>query len=136
MSNIKCFHCHELGPYATKCLHKKAGKNPLGGVVGEALASQFKLDFIHITCMVTSVMGIVWYLDSGDSFHMTGNKYFFSDLEEKDLHMHINMGDDGRYSTTDIGTVTFLRESGSPLTLKYVMYVSGLNKNLDWSPVV
>eukprot|EP00253_Pinus_taeda_P010452 PITA_10452 len=44
--------------------------------------------------------------------------------------MHIEMGDDGRYSKTDIGTVTFKREFGSPLTLKYVMYVPGLKKNL------
>ena len=44
--------------------------------------------------------------------------------------MHIEMGDDGRYSVTDIDTVTFQREFGSPLTLKYVMYVLGLKKNL------
>ena len=28
LSNIKCFHYHELGHYATKCLHKKANKKP------------------------------------------------------------------------------------------------------------
>lgn len=74
LSKIKCFHCHELGHYATKCPHKKADKKPLGGVTGEAIASQFELDFTLITCMVTSVMGSVWYYDSGASFHMAGNK--------------------------------------------------------------
>ena len=44
--------------------------------------------------------------------------------------MHINMGDDGRYSATGLGTTTFKRESGSPLTLRHVMYVLGLKKNL------
>lgn len=33
-------------------------------------------------------------------------------------------------SATDIGTVTFQGEYGSPLTLKYGMYVPGLKKNL------
>ena len=80
LSKIKCFHCHEMGHYATKCLHKKADKNPSGGVAGEALASQFELDFSLITCMVTSVMGSVWYMDSGSSFDMNDNKEFFSDL--------------------------------------------------------
>jgi len=73
-------------------------------------------------------MGNVWYLDSGASFHMTRNKEFFSDLEDKDIHMDIEMGDDGRYSVTDIGTINFQRYSSSSLTLKYVMCVSCLKK--------
>ena len=44
--------------------------------------------------------------------------------------MHIEMGDDGRYSATGIGTVTFQRHLGKPLLLKYVMHVLGLKKNL------
>lgn len=111
-------------------MHKKVDNNSLGGVVGEALASQFVLDFTLIACLMISMMGSVQYLDSGASFQMTDNKYFFSDLEEKYLQIHIEMGDDGRYSAADISTITFQRESGSPLTLKYVMYVLGLKKNL------
>ena len=79
--------------------------------MGEALASQFELDFSLIACMVSSAMGSVYYLDSGASFHMTGDKELFSSLEEKDLQMHIDMGDDRRYSTTGIGTITFSRDS-------------------------
>lgn len=74
LSKIKCFHCHELGHYAMKCLHKKDEKKPSGGAIGETLASQFEFHFPLIVCMVTSVMGSVWYLDSGASFHMMGNK--------------------------------------------------------------
>jgi len=61
---------------------------------------------------------------------MTGNKELFSNVEEKDLQMHIKMGDNGRYSATDIGIVTFQRESSSPLILKYFIYVLGSKKNL------
>ena len=80
--------------------------------------------------MVSSVMGYVWYLDSGASFHMTSNKEFFSSLEEKDLQMHIEMSDDERYSVTRIGKVTFERHSGKSFILKYVRHVSGLKNNL------
>ena len=44
--------------------------------------------------------------------------------------MHIEMGDDGMYSATDIGTINFQRESSYPLTLKDVKYVLVLKKNL------
>jgi hypothetical protein len=80
--------------------------------------------------MASSALGSVWYLDSGASFHMTGDKEFFSDLEERDLKIHIEMGDDGRYSATGIGTITFQRDSGKPFQLKNVMHVPSLKKNL------
>ena len=54
----------------------------------------------------------------------------FSDLEDKDLGVHIEMGDDGRYSATGIGTISFERESDKPFVLKEVMHVPGLKKNL------
>ena len=44
--------------------------------------------------------------------------------------MHIEMGDDGRYSETKIRTITFVRESSNPFLLKDVMHVPGLKKNL------
>ena len=53
------------------------------------------------------MMGCFWYLDSGASFHMTGDKNLFSALEVKDLKMRIEMGDDGRYSVLGVGTVAF-----------------------------
>ena len=77
------------------------------GSKGEALSSQFEMDFTLITCMVSSMMGCVWYLDSGASFHMTDDKILFSALEEKDLKMCIEMGDDERYSVLGVDTVAF-----------------------------
>lgn len=51
-------------------------------------------------------------------------------MTQKDLHIHIDLGDDGRYNTTGIGTITFKRESGSHLCLKNVMFILVLKKNL------
>ena len=49
-----------------------------------------------------SVEGI--YL-ANTSFHMMGDKELFSSLEKKNLHMHIEMGEDRRYSAIGIGLV-------------------------------
>ena len=80
--------------------------------------------------MVSSALGSMWYFESGASFHMMGDKELFSDLEEKDLQMHIEMGDDAQYNETNIGTITFQRDSSKPFQLKDVMHVPGLKKNL------
>ena len=82
--------------FATNFPLKKSKNKSLGGVVGKALASQFKLDFTLISCMVSSMMGSVWYLDNGASFHMIGDMDLFRDLEDKELQMHIEMGCDRR----------------------------------------
>ena len=108
MSKVKCFHCHDYGNYATNCpQNRNNNKKAPGAAIGEALASQFELDFSLIACMSSTVMGYMWYMDSGVSFHMMGNKEIFSSLEEKDIFMHIEMGDDGKYIAIGIGTITF-----------------------------
>ena len=130
MSKVKCFHCHEHGHYATNCPQKKKNKQAAGAAAGEALASQFELDFSLIACMVSSALGSGWYFDSGASFHMTGDVNIFSDLVEKDLQLHVELGDNGRYNATGIGTITFQRESGKLILLQDVVHVPGLKKNL------
>ena len=116
--------------YATNFPLKKSKKGSSEGFECEALASQFEFDFTLITCMVSSMMGCGWLLDSGASFHMTGDKNLFSTLEEKDLKILIEMGNDEKYSVSGVGTIFFQREHGACITLTDVKYVPGLRKNL------
>ena len=97
MSKVNCFHYHEFGHIATNCPHKNKQKMATGAGVGESLASQFELDFSLISCMVSSALGSGWYFDSGALFHMTEDEKLFSDLVEKDLKMHAELGDNGQY---------------------------------------
>eukprot|EP00253_Pinus_taeda_P017671 PITA_17671 len=131
-SKVICFNFHEMGHYATNFPLNKSKKGSLEGSEDEALASQFEMEFTLIACMVSLMMGCVWYLDSGASFHMNGDKILFSALEEKYLKMDIEMGDDRKYSVLGVGTVTFQREHGSPITLTDVKDVPRLKKNLVW----
>lgn len=61
---------------------------------------------------------------------MTRSKDFFSNLEDKDLQLHVEFGDDGRYNIKGVGTITMKRESGSHIHLKDVMYVPVLKKKI------
>ena len=106
-SKVRCFNCHEMGHYATNFPSKKSKKGSSEGSEGEALASQFEMDFTLIRCMVSSMMGCAWFLDSGASFHMTDDKSLLSTLEEKDLQILIAMGNDEKYSVSCVATVIF-----------------------------
>jgi len=44
--------------------------------------------------------------------------------------MHIEMGDDSKYSVTSVGIITFQSEHVAPLSLKNVMRVLRLMKNM------
>eukprot|EP00253_Pinus_taeda_P010992 PITA_10992 len=108
----------------------KSKKGSGEGSEGEALASQSELDFTLFACMVSSMVGSGWFLDSGASFHMIDNKSLFNTLEEKDLQILIVMGNDEKYSVSGVGTIIFHREHGSRLTLTDVKYVPGMKRNL------
>ena len=85
LSKVKCFKCHEHRHLATNYPQKKKKRK----ASGDSLASKFEFDFYLIACMVSNALGLVWYLDSGASFHMTGDKELFNYLEEKDLQIQI-----------------------------------------------
>ena len=128
-SKVRCFNCHEVGHYATNCPLKKSKKGSSEGSEGEALTSQFELDFTLIACMVSLMIGCSQFLDNGASFHMTNDKSLFNTLEEKDLQMCMEMGNDERYNVLGVGTIAFQREHRALITQTYVKYVPGLNKN-------
>jgi len=69
--------------------------------------------------MASKLVGIMWYLDSGASFYMMGNRDIFSDFEEKYLKQKKEFEEDGRYSVTDISKITFERD----ITITDVMHV-------------
>eukprot|EP00253_Pinus_taeda_P023126 PITA_23126 len=109
---------------------RKSKKGSGEGSEGEALASQFELDFTLFACTVSSMVGSGWFLNSGTFLHMTDDKSLFSTLEEKDLQILIAMCNDEKYSVSGIGIVIFQREHGAHLTLTDVTYVPRLKRNL------
>eukprot|EP00253_Pinus_taeda_P004103 PITA_04103 len=60
---------------------------------------------------------------------MTGNREYFSELDEKDMQVNIELGDNGNYDTKGVGSFNFERESSNTLHLRDVVYVPWLKKN-------
>ena len=71
-----------------------------------------------------------WLIDSGASKNMTVNKNTLSSLEEKNSPHKFSHGDDYQYPIKGIGEATYKLDSGTPIRMKDVLYVTGLRKNL------
>jgi hypothetical protein len=70
-----------------------------------------------------------WYLDTGATSHMTGNKKLFIYLELIKTHRMVKTGS-GRLPITGIGIVKLRDARHSFIRFSYVLYVPGLSSNL------
>ena len=66
-----------------------------------------------------------WYLDSGYSRHMTGNKEQFHKLDAKDGG-HVTFGDNAKGKIIGIGEISNLQS----LYIHHVLFVDGLKSQL------
>jgi hypothetical protein len=61
---------------------------------------------------------------------MTGYRDHLIGLVEKESSLHVELGDNARYTMKGVGTSTFQLDSDIPLQLSEVLYVSGMKMNL------
>ena len=82
----------------------------------------------HLLSAITT--SSTWYIDSGASSHMTGDRDMFTDMSEIELELEVVLRDDIVVRAVGRGTVHFERESMQPMFLRDVLYVPELKKNL------
>ncbi|KAL2531942.1 CCHC-type domain-containing protein [Abeliophyllum distichum] len=70
-----------------------------------------------------------WILDSGASFYVTSNKFWFDHLYESD-HGNVVVWGEVAYRITGVGNVTVKFDSGFVHTLREVRYVPHMGRNL------
>ncbi|CAL2246109.1 unnamed protein product [Prunus armeniaca] len=70
-----------------------------------------------------------WYLDSGCSNHMTGNKSAFVNFKHTN-NSEVRIGDGGKLVAKGCEDILFLSKSGEQKRISNVLYVPDLNYNL------
>ena len=91
------------------------------------LASRLEEEF---ACVSSSASPVVWYIDSGAFFHMTGVQECFSSYREEQMNFKITMGNKEKCTPIGRGTVVFQIEAGNKLRATNVLQVLGLGMNL------
>jgi hypothetical protein len=84
--------------------------------------TKFEKDFSLVSYRSTNtVMRSAWFLDNGESHHMTKAREIFSILIERDSYVHVELSDDSKYAMKGEGTITFHLESGGSLDAQDVL---------------
>ena len=78
---VECYHYHKLGHKISDCWIKYLKKSCETGLVHEDKAKNSNKTLL---IAFDKNVGNIWYLDSGASMHLNGNKNLFSKLVEAD----------------------------------------------------
>jgi hypothetical protein len=72
----------------------------------------------------------IWLIDSGASKHITGFKSSLTKLTKKSSYLQVELGDDSRHAVKGVGEASYQLDSGNSISIKDVLFVQGLKKNL------
>ncbi|KAA0053129.1 integrase [Cucumis melo var. makuwa] len=127
-SQIQCFNCGKYGHFQADCW---ALKNGVGNATMNMHKEQKKNDegILFLACSVQdNVVEPTWYLDSGCSNHMTGNRSIFVTLDES-FQSEVKTGDNTRLQVKGQGDILVKTKKGTKRVTN-VFYVPGLKHNL------
>lgn len=125
-SNIECYRCHRYGHYQYECRTNMNKKHSQQSNFAETEEVVSLLMACHGTEETHKNM---WYLDTGCSNHMCGNKSAFSELDESFRNI-VKFGDNSTVSVMGKGKVTIQAKEDFVHTLSNVFFVPDLRANL------
>ena len=71
----------------------------------------------------------IWYLDNGASNHMTGDKRYFSSMDNT-ITGKVRFGDDSRVDIMGKGTISFIDMNGEAMKMTDVYFIPDLRSNV------
>lgn len=121
-----CYHCKKKGHVAAQCyaLKSKNGK--------EKKHEETEMN-AFMSSTTDEIDPDVWYMDTGASEHMCGNKLLFESLREKETNSRVKVGDGSLLNIKGVGTVAVFAWNGKKYiksVLSNVLYVPELKFNL------
>ena len=137
---MTCYRCDKLGYYATDCS---------GRLLKLQEAQETKEEDTHEAdeLMLHEVVFLneekvkpntfetnldksnVWYLDNGASNHMTGDRSYFTMLDET-ITRNVKFGDDSRIDIKGKGSISFIFKDGVKKTMSNVYFIPALRSNI------
>ncbi|MCH84598.1 retrovirus-related Pol polyprotein from transposon TNT 1-94, partial [Trifolium medium] len=123
-SKVKCYNCDKYGHFADECRSGKGKKSDEEANVAQSTETgkDSVLLMMATTCESDST-GQEWFLDSGCSNHMIGNRDWLAELDTN-KKTNVKLAD-CRYLTAEgIGNVIIKRSDGKKAVIENVLEIS------------
>jgi hypothetical protein len=122
-----CTYCNKDGHLESYCFKKKRDTSQAANFSKEEGETSQTL-FLTTNCLQAKD-DLAWYLDSGCSNHMTGNKSLFVKLDES-VKGKVNFGNDNETDIMGKGTLAIKVKNGGVIYVQDTLFVPGLKHNL------
>ncbi|GJR34914.1 retrovirus-related pol polyprotein from transposon TNT 1-94 [Tanacetum coccineum] len=127
-SSIECYRCHKFGHYSNEC-RTNLGTTQREINCAENEVPQDEILLLMASCEIQTTNKNVWYLDTGCSNHMSGDKTLFSALDES-FRDSVWFGNDTKVFVLGKGEATVVMEHNGTHNMSSVLYVPDLKTNL------
>ncbi|CAL1371533.1 unnamed protein product [Linum trigynum] len=131
--NVECFKCHKLGHYRSECPDWYTNQQAYYSSSSHQNQNRMSDDVLLMAFLEeTQVVGMehLWFLDSGCSNHMSGDRKWFAELDTSSpAPGKVGLGNDSRLDVAGKGIVR-LQINGVSLVVHDVFFVPGLKTNL------
>ncbi|XP_074585493.1 uncharacterized protein LOC141841246 [Curcuma longa] len=120
-NSVQCYGCKRFGHIKTNCRNSSQANYVQEG------NEESKLFMVHSNS--NEVQNDIWFLDSGCSNHMTGNKSLFKELDESQK-MLVRLGDNKQIQVEGKDTIAVETSNGKVKLLYNVYFVPNLAHSL------
>ncbi|CAA7038224.1 unnamed protein product [Microthlaspi erraticum] len=138
-SNVECFRCDKLGHYAIDCPDRllklqEAEEDTSDTKEADKLMMHEVVYLNEKNCIPSKFEANtgeenIWYLDNGASNHMTGDRRYFSSMDNS-VTGKVRFGDDSRIDIKGKGTISFFDMNGEPRMMTDVYFIPDLKSNI------
>ena len=127
----KCFNCDKMGHKSTECRLPKRKKHQ-AHMVDEVAQDMSEISLSAVVSEVNLIGSNPkeWWMDTGATRHICSSKELFHTFSPTDTGEKLFMGNSATSEVQGKGNVVLKMTSGKELTLKDVLYVPDIRKNL------